>query len=460
MNKLVLGFLFILVIIGCKNVEPKVKQEIGAQPNVIIIMVDTLRADHTGCYGYEKNTTPNIDKLAEDGEVIEQFYSTSSWTMPAVMSLFTGLYPVNHRTTNYSTRLPDEIPTIAQILKDNGYSTKGIVSNVTVNSIFGFDKGFDSYDDETYRMVNEMRAVSIESSTDSVEPHAYITSPIITRIAKDWLANREDKSPFFMYIHYTDPHFSYIPPPPYDKEFDNNYIGELTGWEIKDNPDLPDNVTKRDWEHLVALYDGEIKWTDKHIGEFIEQVKAQGLYDNSIIIVLGDHGEEFGEHGGIAHGETLYQEAVLVPCIYKGASFSKQSSFRATGSIVDLAPTILEQTGCPKAVSDGVSLTDLKPAENALLLETRVFGKKSALIKEGFKYITDDSSNIVEIYNLKTDSEEKNNLINKVPNGLGDAVKILEGLYNKSGIDIPNALNLSGKVKTDLKASGYMDKDD
>ncbi len=324
-----------------ENVKPT-----GPRPNIIVFSIDTLRPDHLGCYGYARATSPNIDAFAGEGALFENAISASSWTLPAHASLFTGVACSVHGCTNTDRRLHDKYYTLAERLRDAGYATVGFFSGPYLHPVFGLDQGFDQYIDCT-SYAGLMKAAAektgtVEGSKIWEAMDRDITNPRVLEAVQKWLAGNERK-PFFMFIHMWDVHFDFIPPPPFDKKFDPDYTGPVTGERFFFDPKINKDMPRRDLEHLIALYDGEIAWTDMHFGKIIDDLRSRGLLDSSVVIVTADHGTAFFEHGLKGHRNTLFDELIRVPLIVRfprrvpaGLRIAQQAR------MVDILPTVLD----------------------------------------------------------------------------------------------------------------------
>jgi len=273
------------------------------QPNIVFIVVDTLRADHVGCYGYGRQTTPTIDKVAVEGIRFEQVISSSSWTLPSVMSTFTSLPASLHGAEHYRAMLYPGIATLAEILKKQGYQTAGITSNPTTNAKYGFGKGFDFYDDYTIPMaIEENLFDDFKNASDITQKP---TSKLVNKAAFKWLEKKR-KGKFFLFLVYLDPHADYLAPKPFATMFDPSYKGTVNGKGIKYLKS--DGLKKADREHLKARYDGEVRFVDENIKKLLQKLTELKLDENTLLILMSDHGEEFWEHGGTHHGHSLYDE--------------------------------------------------------------------------------------------------------------------------------------------------------
>lgn len=331
-------------------------------PNLMLIVLDTTRADHLGAYGYERQTSPVLDSLAKEHWLFRYAVSAAPWTPPSVATLFTGLYPVAHGVMppnsrelarEASHRLHEQHLTIAELLQQHGYQTSGITPNPWTKEEFGYHQGF-----ERYQFLN--REVAGRISKEGVAE--------IDRMAK---VNR----PFFLYLHYLDPHDPYTPPEKYDR-----FSGPVSYREH-------DPRTLK----FVNAYDGEILYMDAAIGSLLEHLKKRGLYDNTHIVIVGDHGEQFKERGHLGHGFQLHNEEIHVPLIVKAPGGGRTIDY--TVSTVDVFPTLVELAGVPMpAFVQGGSLLNDKAARGRIgvLSEIqRIYRQKALVTLDGKKLIID-----------------------------------------------------------------------
>lgn len=329
-----------LVLFACgQNESPEPTQADGPL-NVLLISVDTLRADHLGCYGYDRPTTPRIDQLGAQSIVFEDAHAPSSWTLPSLATLMTAVYPASHGCVVRDRVLDPGFETLAEKLRDNGFYTGGIVTQTFASRRFGLDRGFLSFNDDLAELSrgNELFKKTSRSVSDK---------------ATKWIAARAGEArPWFLWLHYFDPHLAYVPHPGYSEAFGS--------------------------EQDIDLYDGEIAWTDFHVGRVLDALSEFGFDENTLIVFTSDHGEEFGDHGGRYHRSTLYREVLEVPLIVRIPGRAAERTDRLT-SLVDVAPLILQLTGTePIAAAHGASPLDEHGRVNSasetiyaeLLLET------------------------------------------------------------------------------------------
>jgi len=275
------------------------------RPNILFISIDTLRADHLGTYGYARPTSPRIDEFAKTAVVFEQAHSSASWTLPSLTSLMTSLYSSTHGMKKQESRLDPSFHTLAELLRNAGYDTAMVVSHYFLSSRYGLQKGFTHVDSQLLQM-------------DMI---AGITSPQITEKGVEWIREKaavRDGMPWMLWLHYFDPHDKYLPHPGYSEKF---------------------GMTRE-----IDLYDGEIAFTDDYVGRVLDELARSKLDDDTIVVVVADHGEEFMDHGNTRHGFNLYEETVRVPFMIRAPGFHPTRVEPVIAS-VDLMPTLLELAG-------------------------------------------------------------------------------------------------------------------
>ncbi|NIA17250.1 MAG: sulfatase-like hydrolase/transferase, partial [Planctomycetes bacterium] len=381
-----------------------------ARPNVLLIGVETLRADHVSSLGYSRVTTPTLDKLAKGGALFSGAIGTSSWTMPTNMSILTSLYPGVHKTTDYQKKLPPGRNTLAGIMKARGYTTAAFVSNPTLGSQYGFSRGFDLYDDFSVELDLGLNLFE-NNDRGNRQVHNAMTSKAVNRSALSWLRKNYDK-PFFMFVFYFDPHYDYIPPPPFDTIFDPNYDGQTDGRGIVNKP----RPSPRDLEHIIALYDGEILYTDGYISKLLEKFAEYGIMDNTLVVVFSDHGDEFYEHGSSAHGQSLHNELTHIPLIFKWpGAIAGNKKIDCLVSQVDIMPTILDYMDIQyNGVMQGKSLKGLIEGKEGNPHDI-VYGEVSihknkffaAAASKDYKFILDLQTGKKQLFNINDDPDEQ-----------------------------------------------------
>jgi arylsulfatase len=313
-------------------------------PSVVLITIDTLRADHLGCYGYHRPTSAGIDRLANEGALFERATATVPRTTQSVASILTGRYPRGHGARGLFSILSEANITLAEILRDRGFATAAFTSNMFLTPEQGFDQGFEIYD-------NPRRRWSGDSAAE------------VTANALAWLDERPADVPFFLWIHYLDPHWSYQPSPPYDRAFDPEFDGPLTIYEdlalnrlTKGEVIFENRLDQRQIEHLIALYDGEIAQIDQALTPLLRRVADLGK--PVLTVLTSDHGESLGEHDyHFAHGEYLYEPGLRIPLLFHLPG--RIPAGLRVGDLVqtiDVAPTILGLLGI-----DGLQSVDGRP---------------------------------------------------------------------------------------------------
>ena len=419
---------------------------------VVVVSIDTLRRDHVSVYGYGKRTTPTLESLAQEGIVFEDAVSTAPWTLPAHASLLTSLYPSAHGAVDLRRAVPEDVPSLPRLLQERGFFTQALVTHLYLSKQYGFGNGFDAH---WYRY--DARA----------EP--------VTDRAISFLRERGDRD-FFLFLHYYDPHWHYDPPPPFDRTFDPDYEGQASGvwWELKEETE--DSIDPRDLRHILALYDGEILYTDRQLGRLFGAMRKMGLFDKSLVVVTSDHGEEFLEHGGWEHQKTLYEEVLRIPLLMKlpGAEAAGRRVFEQV-SLVDVAPTILDELGLPAVASfQGRSLSGLMRGSAAtsadgvwaethhtlddshkLTMRQGPNGKKIIVSRH-----QERSDTSVEVYDLAQDPREQKDLAGDEPSWVKRALQQVESFLaraaerRKSAAPTP-PVELTPDQLDKLRALGY-----
>jgi len=393
----------------------------GPIDNVLLISIDTLRADRVGCYGYAGRTTPAIDALAAEGVVFRHAVSPVPLTLPAHASMLTGANPPRHGVRGNATyRLGPDNVTLAEILADNGFTTGAVISAFVVDSRFGLDQGFDDYDDAFDEPVTTN--VIVERSAGET-----------TRHALQWIEeNRQER--FFMFLHYFDPHLLHDPPEPYASEF-------------FDDP-----------------YDGEIAYVDAGVGEVIDALKRLDLFDRTLVVVTADHGEMLGEHGELSHGWFVYESAIRVPLIFRAPGIDPGVRDEPAG-LIDIVPTIcaLLELPCPEGI-DGVDLAPILRGGGELAarelycesLEPTKYGCNPllALVGERHKYI---ETTRPEMYDLHDDPQESRNLLMQEPERGAASRERLASLLAEQGRGRSDAsTSLDEDSQRRIEALGYV----
>lgn len=324
----------------------------GRNVNLLVITIDTLRADYLGCYGYDKPTSPRIDAFARDAVLFEKVFCQAPETLPSHTSIFTGLYTRNHKAIGNESRVAPEVTTLAEILKDHGYRTCAMISNHVLDAKYGLNQGFDKYVPIHLVTDDRKRAESPESDSDPT-----------TEQAIAWLDENKN-SKFFLWVHWFHPHRPYDPPPAYQEAFAGNYTGpagDQNDFAMKvwrDKIDLP----PEDVAQMRGLYAGEVAFTDFQVGMLLDDLARLRLLDNTVVVITSDHGEILYDHEYyFGHDIGLYTECTMVPLVMRIPGMGAPGR-RVPGLIqsIDIFPTILQALSIsPPARVDGKSLIPL-----------------------------------------------------------------------------------------------------
>jgi len=418
----------IILVLGGVSFFLSTRKPPKERPNVLFILVDTLRSDHLGCYGYKKIKTPAIDSLAKNGTLFKNVITQAPLTFPSHSSFFTSTYPqYNKVRDNGSDRLDDSAVTLAEILQENGYITGAFVSTFVLDSRFGLDQGFQTYDDQMEKKSGKkvIKFMDEERTADKV-----------TDAAIKWLRANKDKK-FFLWVHYYDPHTIYNPPSPYKEIY-------------KDNP-----------------YDGEIAFTDEHIGVLLSELKDLKIDKNTFIIFASDHGESLGEHGENGHAVFIYDTTLKVPLIFsypgvipEGKVVEKQVR------LIDIMPSLLDYLHIKKNREiQGTSLAGLiRGALKKFSLPAyseSFYGKihfnwdELRSFHEGdWKYI---KSREPELYNIKDDPDELFNLAEKRSDLIKELDKKLDKFLKKTSSELEEAeVEMDEETRQKLMSLGYI----
>ncbi len=320
----------VLLMVGCRPPEaPAERAAVRDFENLVVIMIDTLRSDHLPAYGYERPTAPYLSQLAEEGIQL-QGYSASSWTRSSVATMLTGLYPQRHRAISRNDKLPAAVPYLPEILASYGFNNLALVANGNVSAQFGFDRGYASF-----------------------EERVKFGKPEASQLVNEVLARAgELQAPYYLYLHLIDPHDPYVPKTPWQRP-----DAKRTDY-VQPNAILrgerPLDAESVSW--MIDQYDAEILEMDGAIRNLIEGLTEAGVLDSTLVVVTSDHGEEFGEHGGVGHGKSLYEEVIRVPYVLWAAD--SLAAYRSPSAFhqVDFLPTALQALGiaAPKGL-DGTS---------------------------------------------------------------------------------------------------------
>ncbi len=398
-----------------------------SRPNIVLVVFDSLRADHLGCYGYHRPTSPAIDSFAASAVRFAFACASSSWTQPSVMSLFTSLPPELHGRTSPSSKHDPDAPALASELSALGYETVAITANPMLHRRYGYSKGFRHYDD--YSVFMDVGSASDKAARKSA------MDPVVTRLASAKIKNRDSSKPLFMLVFYMDPHWDYLPRPPYDADFGAAGYPAPSILSLSGKP-----AAAALSDRVVRAYDAEIRGSDDAFASLLEVIDSSLGSNRTAVVLCADHGESFWEHRNFtAHGNDLYDEELHVPLIIRppaGVPFVPGSVVSGQAALVDVAPTLVAIAGgTPPASWAGRSLLASFVSGTAdpvpVILDTSASGRHRRGVRDGnWKLIADspfDSPS--EVYNLASDPDETNNLFADgapLPSGAASLVPFLK----------------------------------
>lgn len=452
-------------IAGGGDASPAQAAGTAAGPDVVLVIVDTLRADHIGPYGASDVRTRALDTLAADGVVFEKAFAQSSWTRPSVATILTGMYPASHSVMHKTDLLPDTVTTLAEAMKDAGYGTKGFVTNINMAPSFNFEQGFDSYSylspDFFFGATDSGSKLSLYSgmrlirerflSKNKYFNHYYQDASVVNDLSLPGFADQGDAS-LFTLVHYMDPH---------DPYFEIPYNGKAVARVNTPHP-APERA-----EELRSLYVANIEYLDGFLAGLFGRMKEDGRYDDALIVVTADHGEEFYEHDGWWHGTTLYDEQVHVPLIVKlPGNRSAGKRVRSLARLVDVMPTILAATDVD--VPDGNQGRDLfgkDAAPTAVYAEEDHEGNVLESVRTAqWKLVVANDGNPrglepMELFYLVDDPREERNLASSRTDQLATLTRDLEALREAAAANAVSGVtgDIDDAARERLKALGYME---
>jgi arylsulfatase A-like enzyme len=421
----------------------------ASRPDVVIISIDTLRADHVGCYGYHRNTTPHLDRLAAEGVLFEEAYSPGSWTPPAHVSLFTSLYPSTHSIVDDARRIADDHIQLGEWFRQLGYRTGGFTDGGYLRHFFGYARGFDVYRDQTVGIAG-------------ILPHAL-----------RWWQDQPPGHPRMMFIHFYDVHDPYGSAEEYQRLFHPligykrfpylfvpslEFRGKVASGELIL---IDDDIT-----HMLALYDGDLFYSDEKLGEFFATLRERDEWDSTMVVSLSDHGEEFLDHGSLYHRHSVYQELVHIPLITKFPG-GKWAGTRVKGlaSLVDILPTLADWLGEePLPQWQGESLlplmSDSPPEREAVYAETLEVFKK---ITPEFRLLVPVGASTgeeePELYDARFDPGEQFNLYDVAGEWAPEeaaTVREVRREFKADSVGVDEAPPVDRELEDQLRALGYV----
>ena len=416
---------------------------------VLLISVDTLRPDHLGAYGYARPTSPQLDRLATEGVLLETALSVSPWTLPAHATLLTGRHPHEHGVLRDDQQLASDAETLAALLQRVGFDTAAIVNHLFLGRRHGLDKGFDFFRQLPSR---------------GAEPSA------VADQALAWLESRaaDDPDPFFLFLHFYDVHSDYRSLERYESLFAGPYEGPFDGRTEQLLAVLAGerSVDERDRRHLVDLYDAGVRQLDDQLARVTGWLEQRGWLDQTLLVVTSDHGEEFLEHGGVLHARTHYEELLRIPLLLRGPGLPRGLRVAAPVSIADVTPTLLALLGVAGSDASGRDLSPLwsggagaHDAERWLVADGDR-GNARANVHQSirgrrYKLIRDRQSGRDELYDLLTDPGEHQDRAAREPERRDALAERLERFLARGAAEAPAAAPLSPAEREQLRALGY-----
>ncbi|MBA7658423.1 hypothetical protein ES703_66374 [subsurface metagenome] len=432
-------------------------------PNVLLILADTLRADHLSCYGYQRQTSPNIDKFADECVLFEKALSNSPWTKTTVGSIMTSFYPHEHGAFKWADNLSNANLTLTEIFRNKNYRTFSAQANPIITSLYGFHQGFQVY--------KEMTKDLAENLTDEFVA---------------WL-EKNKRRPFFAYLHFMDTHYPYKIPEDSKRTFaseDQSHLNldELTSQDIRLLTAI--GMPQSDKDYIVNLYDDSIEYFDIHFGRILDSLRTNKMLDKTIFILLSDHGEEFWRHGGFGHGHTLYSELLHVPLMIRYSRVLPAKKVPYPVQLIDLYPTILSLAGID--FDHEIRGKNLLPAIlNDRELERVIYfegllrgGEKRGVYKNGWKLIQNTAERYngtffeplgkltkfkypelekeYELYDIREDFNEMQDLFNSRTDIFKETKQLLQ-IFKRDNLLLQEhkQLQLRKKLK-DFKSLGYI----
>lgn len=416
-------------------------------PNILLVVMDTARADHLSCYGYPRQTTPALDALAGEGTLFENACTPAGWTLPAHASLFTSLYPSAHGLNRVGDRLAEGVPTVAERLARLGYRTVGITNNAFIGKLSGLCRGFETFIEPTAPL-SGVRPAIVRKAGRRLHRLLFgqrwdIGASRTAALALRQMAagGKRDRRPFFMFLNFMEPHQTYGAPASYrlmfvdgDRERAEAIPQDVAGFLTR-----AFTLSEEELALLRGLYDGQLRYLDLHLGEMLARMRRLGLLDETVVVITSDHGENLGEHGLMGHLFSLHETILRVPLIVRHpAAFAAGARSQQPINLVDVAPTLLELAGAaPDPTLQGRSFAQepevpgrasiaeyINPQLDLLrrrfpAFDCSVYDRELRAIRQGrFKLIWSSRGDHA-LHDLSRDPGERENLIESHPEVAG-----------------------------------------
>jgi arylsulfatase A-like enzyme len=416
--------------------------------NLILISIDTLRADHLGAYGYAKDTSPHLDRLAHRSVVFRTAVAQAPTTLPSHAVLLTSRYWSATNLPGERPPVPDEWVTLAELLQAQGFATWGFVDGGFMGRRFGFAQGFEHFDD---------RPLHVAGILGNVER---------------WLDTHAPPR-FFLFIHCYDVHSPYQPPPPFDTMFEDvPYPGDFapTAKNLEDVVQWRRTLTPEDLRHVVALYDGGIRYTDEQLGRFFESLERRGLLDTSVLVLLSDHGEEFLEHGSMLHWQMHFTPNLHVPLIFSIPGHASRS-VEGPAELADFLPTVLELLGLPPH-GDAMGRSLVRRMEHADARDGSIAYAESfsptvplrTVVSDHYQLHYNLQTGEKRLFDIRTDPRATTDLVKREPGVTAALLAVLQERQRRvtevkrhDGAGAPEPLPLDPATREQLRALGYVE---
>jgi arylsulfatase A-like enzyme len=436
---------------GCRTAPVPLGRAADAPARIVVLDIDTLRASHLGCYGYERDTSPEIDAFAEKSVRFKRAFSQAPNTPPSQATILTGLYPSTHGLTGKDERLSGEIATLAETLRNDGFETAAFVDGGFMKESFGLDQGFELYDD------------SREKGLETIGPKVF-----------DWVRANAGED-FLLLVHTYDVHAPYgSPPEPYRSMFLEGLDAPTAGFEATAEQleevrtstwsEHPKRLPPNDLAWAKALYDGGIRYVDAWIGELFDELRDLGIFDDSLIVLISDHGEEFGEHGSVLH-EKLYATVTQVPFVLRFPGGERAGEINEEVGLVDLMPTLLEWSGVE--IPPGVQGRSLLGAisrgariERGAYSESPFFNGQYAFASAGYHLVSTGNPAKLELFYLTEDPTAQVDVARKEPGlvkRMRERMRFRQAEIAKSRAYRPTREVLDAETLDELRALGYVE---
>ena len=443
--------------------EPRLRGQTDSTENlnVVILLIDALRKDHLGCYGYAKQTSPTIDAVAARGALFENCVSQFPSTCGSIASLLTGLYPVSHGCYTAGALIHPQAETLAQALAAQGYATYAISDNRLIDPKYGYGRGFD-------------RLCSLEDRHGSGIPRQ-TPARLIQNVVRECLDAAEGR-PFFVYVHSVYPHDWYWAPREFREMFTTDPDGSAHGpslWTWRAFDGRARGPTAPELREMLAFYDAEIRYADALTGDILDALQNAGVRDRTLLVLTADHGEEFLDHGGWDHGRTLFREVLDVPLIIQGPTVPSHGRVRHTVRLIDVVPTVLDMLEFPRMSCHGESLLPLMRGEDdgrrMAISEGGLPEKRGFSIRgERYKYVRTESVSALSmkkgefLFDLVEDPLEQQNLLAEKPEVVAQMKAEVDSYLARYSGWLPkrkaqSLSDISSDVLEDLKSLGYVE---